>query len=348
MSESSLLARPDPELAPLLSSLGPPAPATDDILILRKQFEVAAFLHQAEWEDRTPPASAYRAQDHEVCVEAEDGGKEGQIVVRSYVPNEPVSGSQHVSRPLLVWYHGGGFVSGDLDLDDGYLRNICVDLRVSIVSVGYRLAPEHAFPTGFNDAYAGLKWAATHASTLGASHAKAFLVGGTSAGANLAAAVALRARDDPFFAPGSGRQITGQILQTPQVVHPEADTARYASDLQSMTELADAPFLTARKLRAFASALRAPPNDARISPLLTPTHAGLPPAFIQVFGLDPLRDEGLLYARRLREAGVETRVSVYPGFPHTFTMIFPETKAARKVDQDLRGGIQWLIVMARC
>ncbi|KAL7277174.1 LOW QUALITY PROTEIN: hypothetical protein ACG7TL_009020 [Trametes sanguinea] len=250
-------------------SLGPPAPATDDILILRKQFEVAAFLHQAEWEDRTPP----------------------------------------------------GFVSGDLDLDDGYLRNICVDLGVSIVSVGYRLAPEHAFPTGFNDAYAGLKWAATHASTLGASHAKAFLVGGTSAGANLAAAVALRARDDPFFAPGSGRQITGQILQTPQVVHPEADTARYASDLQSMTELADAPFLTARKLRAFA-------------------------AFIQVFGLDPLRDEGLLYARRLREAGVETRVSVYPGFPHTFNMIFPETQAAHKIDQELRDGVRWLVALA--
>ncbi|KAJ2971913.1 hypothetical protein NUW54_g12385 [Trametes sanguinea] len=160
MSENSNLARPDPELAPLLSSLGPPAPATDDVLILRKQFEAAAFLHQAEWEDRAPSASAYRVQNHEVSVEAEDGGEAGQITVRSYVPYgpRPTTRSRDGAFPLLVWYHGGGFIAGDLDLDDGYLRNLCVDLQLSIVSVGYRLAPECTFPTGFNDAYAGLKW----------------------------------------------------------------------------------------------------------------------------------------------------------------------------------------------
>ncbi|CDO76453.1 hypothetical protein BN946_scf184600.g2 [Trametes cinnabarina] len=320
MSANSHLAKPDAELGPLLAYLGPPALHTDDVLVLRKQFEAAAFLHQAEWEDRAPPASEYRVQDHQVHVDIEGGGEEGEITVRSYLPKISVSASRNRSSdqagpdpfPLLVWYHGGGFIAGDLDLDDGYLRNLCVDLRLSIVSVGYRLAPEHAFPTGFNDAYAALKWqAATHPSALRASLARGFLVGGTSAGANLAAAVVLRARDDVFFAPSSGRQITGQILQTPQVVHPEADISRYSSELRSMEEQANAPFLTARKLRAFARALRAPPNDVRVSPLLASRYAGLPPTFVQVFGLDPLRDEGLLYARLLREEGVDTRTSVY-------------------------------------
>ncbi|EIW54925.1 uncharacterized protein TRAVEDRAFT_60292 [Trametes versicolor FP-101664 SS1] len=337
MSLNAHLACPDPELAPLLAKLGPPAPGTDDVLVLREQFEVASLLHQAEWEDCAPAASTHSVREHDVRVDAEDGGEGGIIHVRCYAPT---FGGPF---PLLVWYHGGGLVAGSIELDDGYLRSICVDLQLAIVNVDYRLAPEHAFPTGFNDAYSGLKWAATNAHVLNASLTRGFLVGGTSAGATLAASVALRARDDAFFAPGSGREITGQLLQTPQVVHPEAEIGRYASELRSMEEQADAPFLTARKIRAFARALRAPPNDPRVSPLLAPSHARLPRAVVQVFGLDPLRDEGLLYARVLRDAGVEVYTNVYPGCPHTFNMIFPETQVARKVDHELREGVRWLL-----
>ncbi|KAH9888111.1 alpha/beta hydrolase fold-domain-containing protein [Cubamyces lactineus] len=339
------LATPDPELGPLLAKLGPPAPPTGDPLVLRRQFEAASFLHQAQWEDRLPPASEYRVEEHLVRVDGDGAGEDGHITVRCYTPTP--HDNRQAGFPLLVWYHGGGFVAGDLDLDDNYLRNLCVDLQLSIVNVGYRLAPEHVFPTGFNDAYAGLKWASGHAPALRASLRAGFIVGGTSAGANLAAAVALRARDDPFFAPGSGREITGQLLQTPQVLHLAADAGSYAPELRSMEEQADAPFLTARKLRAFADALRAPPNDERISPLLAASHAGLPPAFIQVFGLDPLRDEGLLYARLLRDAGVQTRLNVYPGVPHTFMMVFPETEVAARVERDVRDGLRWLLAPLR-
>ncbi|KAI0370639.1 hypothetical protein BV20DRAFT_1121315, partial [Pilatotrama ljubarskyi] len=327
MSLNDNLALPHPELAPLLARLGSPASPTADVFVLREQYETAALLHQAEWEDRVSASEdLVQVHDHEVLVEPMSGGE---------------AGTQGL--PILVWYHGGGFVAGSLDVDDGYLRSLCAALQLSIVSVDYRLAPEHPFPTGFNDAYTGLQWAAVHASTLDGSLKRGFLVGGVSAGANLAAAVALHARDDPFFAPGSGREITGQLLQTPQVIHPEAQVGRYSAELRSMQEQADAPFLTASKVRAFASALRAPPNDLRVSPLLAPSHAALPPAYVQVFGLDPLRDEGLLYVRLLREAGVDVRLDTYLGCPHGFNMVFPEAKAAVKVDEDLRAGIDWLL-----
>ncbi|KAI0367354.1 hypothetical protein BV20DRAFT_1123505 [Pilatotrama ljubarskyi] len=149
---------------------------------------------------------------------------------------------------------------------------------------------------------------------------------------------------DPFFAPGSGREIIGQLLQTPQVVHPAADVGGYSAQLCSLEEQASAPFLTTSKIRAFANALRAPPNDLRVSPLLAPSHAALPPPYVQVFGLDPLRDEGQLYSRLLREAGVDVQLHTrYPGCPHGFNMVFPEAKAAVKVDQDLRAGIDCLL-----
>ncbi|KAI0761264.1 Alpha/Beta hydrolase protein [Trametes elegans] len=340
-SPNAHLATADPELAPLLAKIsGRPAPVTDDVLVLRKQFELVSSLHQTEWEHRRPPASACRVKEQQIEVDGRDGKTE-TIPVKYYVPTPPNFTGQEF--PLFVWYHGGGFVAGTLRHDDTYLRTLCVDLQVSIVSVGYRLAPEHPFPTGFNDAYAGLKWAATHTSMLNASPEKGFVVGGTSAGANLSAAVALRARDDPFFAPGSGRELTGQMLQTPQVIHPEASPGRFAPELRSMEEQANAPFLTARKVLAFTRALRAPPDDPRASPLLAPSHAGLPRAFVQVFGLDPLRDEGLAYARVLREAGVETQVKTYVGAPHTFDLVFPDSKLAIRVLREFSEGLRWLL-----
>ncbi|KAI0370645.1 Alpha/beta hydrolase fold-3, partial [Pilatotrama ljubarskyi] len=268
------------------------------------------------------------------------GGEAGTIRVRCYVSLS--SASERQSRrehglPILVWYHGGGFVAGSLDVDGGYLRSLCAALQLSIVSVDYRLAPEHPFPIGFKDAYTGLQWRTLRNST--ALRSGDSSSAGCRLGANLAAAVALRARKDPFFAPGSGREIIGQLLQTPQVVHPAADVGGYSAQLCSLEEQASAPFLATSKIRAFANALRAPPNDLRVSPLLAPSHAALPPPYVQVFGLDPLRDEGQLYSRLLREAGADVHLHTYPGCPHGFNMVFPEAKAAVKVDEDLRAGI---------
>ncbi|TFY78747.1 hypothetical protein EWM64_g5269 [Hericium alpestre] len=157
-------------------------------------------------------------------------------------------------------------------------------------------------------AHAGaLKWAVSNADSLHASLDKGLLVGGQSAGAQMAAALALRARDDPFF---KDHPLTGQILQIPTVVHPGAIPAKYEDQLLSMEQNKDAPILDARQHHAILTFLGVQATDTSFSPLLAASHAHLPPAVIQVCGLDPLRDEGFLYERILREAGTKTKLCV--------------------------------------
>jgi len=126
-------------------------------------------------------------------------------------------------------------------MDDTYMRRLCVDLQISILNVQYRLAPEFPFPTGINDAYAALKWAAENTSQLSSSPSKGFIVGGLSAGGNFTAVLSRRARDDPFF---EGRQLTGQLLQVPVIIHPSAYPEEYKAELNSFEQLKEAPFLT--------------------------------------------------------------------------------------------------------
>ncbi|THH13380.1 hypothetical protein EW146_g6833 [Bondarzewia mesenterica] len=183
--------------------------------------------------------SEYRVEDHNVAVE------NGEIRVRCLIPTP--AGVQGRTYPVLVWYHGGGIASpryhsarmsfmliflpqgwalGDIELDDLVLRPICVELQIVIVNVEYRRAfpavlshaPEHPFPIGVNDCYAALKWAAEHDAQLSVNLSQGFIVGGASAGGNLAAVMALRARDDPFF---KGRALTGQLLDYPATIHAD-------------------------------------------------------------------------------------------------------------------------------
>ncbi|CAL1713858.1 unnamed protein product [Somion occarium] len=223
----------DPELAVLLSHASPP-PTPTSILEQREVTKGYISELQEKLRPSLPAESAYRVEDHFVPV---DGG---EIVARCLVPTEERNAPNGQFR-VLVWFHGGGFCDGSLHIDDFYLRKICVKYNVAVVNVEYRLAPEFPFPTSVNDAYAALKWTAENASLLSASISRGFIVAGVSAGGNLAAAVALRARDDPFF---TGRKLSGQILQIPQVIHPDAKPEQYKSQLLSLEINKDAPFLT--------------------------------------------------------------------------------------------------------
>ncbi|KAA1468765.1 hypothetical protein DENSPDRAFT_539888 [Dentipellis sp. KUC8613] len=270
--------------------------------------------------------------EHRVHVEG------GEITVRCFVPT--LKDEEGGIYPLLVNFHGGGWTLGGLDSDDLLLRHICVAHKVSVVNVDYRLAPEHPFPVPMDDCYAGLKWAADNTALLHVSLAKGFIVHGMSAGGNLAAAISHLAKNDPFF---QHRPLTGQILQIPAVVHVNNIPEQYKSQVLSYEQNAENLTLPAWAMHAFFELYGADPANEDVFPLLKSDHTGLPPAVIQVCGMDPLRDEGILYAQLLQEAGINTKLYIYPGVPHAFYLGFSHIKQGRKYIEDLKSGLQWLL-----
>ncbi|KAI0363001.1 Alpha/beta hydrolase fold-3 [Pilatotrama ljubarskyi] len=252
----------------------------------------------------------------------------------------PSASDSGATFPAMLWTHGGGFVFGNLELDDYWLRILCVDLQMMIVNVDYRLAPEHPFPTGVNDSYAALKWTVQNASRIKADLSKGFIVSGRSAGGNFAAVLAHRAKADPFFAP---HPLTGQFLQIPATIHVAAVPDEYKDKHTSHIQNKDSPLLNLRHMQDYYEKYGGTPTDPDLSPFLQPSFEGLPPAYLQICGMDPLRDDGLLYAEKLESAGVPAKVDVYLGAPHAFELTFPQTKLAQKYDAESRAGVRWLL-----
>ncbi|KAJ7610727.1 Alpha/Beta hydrolase protein [Mycena polygramma] len=347
MSQYSHLSKPTPELVALLSTATLPdfsgiSPA--DLPALREQVHVGAVPGMLErYRARLPPDSTYAVQNHKLAVEG------GEIDVRVLTPT---SGESTATFPVLVWFHGGGFVFGNLDFDDFQLRILCVERQIVIVNVDYRLAPEHPFPVGVNDSYAALKWTLENASKFGGSLEKGFVVGGLSAGANLTAVTVHRALKDPLFA-ASGQKsiITGQLLQVPMLLHHEAYPPEYKTELLSYVQNKNAPSLNGQMAELFLKCYAGPATHPDLSPLLAITSdqaLAPPPTYMQICGMDPLRDEGLLYARLLRERNVETKVDIYPGLPHGFVQSFPQLqKEEAKWDADMRAGLEWILGFAK-
>ncbi|MES2169135.1 MAG: alpha/beta hydrolase [Actinomycetota bacterium] len=223
------------------------------------------------------------------------------VRVRIYTPSGPAS-----ARPLVVYFHGGGFVFGDLRGGDWMCGTVAKQLNAIVVSVDYRLAPKHPFPAGVDDCYTALRWAASHAGEIGAVGSRLGVMG-ESAGGNLAAVVALMARDQ------NGPGIRHQALLYP-VTGLEDSESRRAN--------ADAFILTTADMNRFGELYGGDHRDWRVSPIKAASFAGLPPAFIAVAGHDPLHDDGVAYADALRAAGVPVRLEEYPSMPHGF-MNFP-------------------------
>ncbi len=213
-------------------------------------------------------------------------GPAGEIAVRVYHP------AGEGPFPLLVYYHGGGWVLCDLDTHDNTCRTLCRGAQCVTVSVDYRLAPENKFPAAFDDSYAAFEWAAAKAARLGADPDRLVLAG-DSAGGNLAAAVALAARNR------QGPSISRQLLIYPITTVASLDTPSY-------TQFAKGHYLEKAGMEWFRDHYLTAPEDAadpRVSPLEVADLGGLPPAQIVTAGFDPLRDEGAAYARRLEQAG---------------------------------------------
>ncbi len=230
-------------------------------------------------------------------------GPGGPIPVRCY---RPLGSRPGEPLPALVYFHGGGWTIGDLDTHDGVCRALANAVPCGVVAVDYRLGPEHRFPAAVEDALAATRWVAAEAETLGLDPSR-LAVAGDSAGGNLAAVVALLARD------GGGPALAFQLL-----VYPA--TAMKA-DFPSLAELREGHLLTGALIDWFRdSYLRGPEDcrDWRAAPLLAPDLAGLPPALVLTGEYDPLRDEGKAYADRLRAAGVDAAYRCFPGMIHGF------------------------------
>jgi acetyl esterase len=228
----------------------------------------------------------------------------GPIPARVYTPKtlRKTSGL----APALVFFHGGGWVFGNLDTHDVACRKLADEGQLIVISVDYRLAPEHKFPAAVDDTIAATKWIAKNAKQLGIDAAR-LMVGGDSAGGNLAAVVAISARD------GDGPAIAGQVL-----IYPAIDFAMtHASHREPETSL----LLTHSVIRWCRDHYlngTADVGDWRASPVRASSLAGLPPAYVLTAGADPLRDEGDEYAQRLREAGVPVTYRHFPGQFHGF------------------------------
>jgi acetyl esterase/lipase len=236
-------------------------------------------------------------------------GPAGPVPLRVYRPNPPAGpppGPAPGSPPAVVFFHGGGWVLGGLDSHDTLCRELARQAGVVLVAVDYRLAPEHPYPAGLDDCAAATRWVAAHAADLGADGLR-LAVAGDSAGASLAAGVAMLARDE------GGPPVALQVLAYP-ALDPAMDTVSYA-------ENADDPFLSRDEMVSYWSLYTdgAEP-DHLAAPALAPDLAGLPAAYVLVAGRDVLRDEGIRYAERLAAAGVPVQLRRRDDMVHGFLL----------------------------
>jgi acetyl esterase len=228
----------------------------------------------------------------------------GSIAARMYTPLKLREAKG--LAPCLVFFHGGGWVIGDLDSHDVVCRKLADEAQLFVVAVDYRLAPEHKFPAAVEDAITATKWIASNARQFGLDAAR-LSVGGDSAGGNLAAVVAIAARD------GNGPPISGQVL-----IYPAID---FAMSHGSHSEPETSILLTHSVIRWFRDHYltgAADVHDWRASPARASSLIGLPPAYVLTAGADPLRDEGDEYAERLKQAGVAVTYRHFPGQFHGF------------------------------
>lgn len=225
-------------------------------------------------------------------------GAAGRLAARLYEPREAGRG------PGLVFFHGGGLVTGDLDTHDGICRTLA-EGGLRVLSVAYRLAPEHPFPAALDDALAATAWAAEHAPALGIDPGR-LAVGGDSAGAGLAASACQEMRGEMRGGPA----IAGQLL-----ICPVLDALGTSP---SRRDHASGFFLEAGTIRRDAETCGLAAGAPRVSPLRTGDLRGLPPAHIHTAEFDPVRDDGFAYAGKLRRAGVSVRHECHPGMIHFF------------------------------
>ncbi|KAL1311508.1 hypothetical protein AAFC00_001631 [Neodothiora populina] len=261
-------------------------------------------------------------------------GYESTVAIFTPV-SKPEGGS-----PLVVLLYGGGFLIGTCK-DMAVWARACVTLYgATVVCPSYRLGPENKFPAAQNDVWDTLRWSIDNAASLGADPRKGFVLGGTSAGGQLSAVTAQKYVGEKLAPP-----LTGIWLSIPAILaHDFPPPKEYQDVFFSRDQNADAPILTSSAIDMIDEVYAMDHSSDMFSPFNAKNpHVGLPPTYFQVDGLDPLRDDGLIYERVLRAHSVTTRIDVYPGLPHSHWSFFPGLRSTVKAQTDIVKGLGWLL-----
>ncbi|REE98831.1 alpha/beta hydrolase [Thermomonospora umbrina] len=291
----------DPELAGALSGM-PYVGLSDPLKARAAMRELVTFLGA--------PATDERVEVADLTIPGLEGGP--AVRVRTYVPRDATG-----PVPILLYFHGGGFVTGDLENEHRRCLDFVVESDVAVVSVDYRLAPEHPFPAAFDDCYAATVWAYGNAVELGGDPMR-IAVGGGSAGGGLAAAVALKARDE------GGPPLAFQLLLYP-VLDDRMDTpSMHAFTEPPLFNRTDVGHMWRHYLGPASTETPVYAAPARATDL-----SGLPPAYVLAVEADPLRDEDVAYAQRLIQSGVRTELHHLPGVYHGFDGVVGAAVARR-------------------
>jgi len=301
----------DPDARMLLEQLGALVPPFNEVGVEGARAALATLAGSAG-----DPEPIHRLEDRVAT------GPAGPIPIRIYTPETDGP------LPMLVFFHGGGWVIGSIATHDGLCRQLANAVGCIVVSVDYRLAPEHAYPAAAEDAYAATRWVAENAGSIGGDPSR-IAVGGDSAGGNLTAVVALMARDR------GGPRLVFQLLVYP-VTDAPSDNASYRDNGKDY-------FLTTEQMQWFWDlyvGARPDLDDPYLCPLRAKDLARLPPALVVTAEHDPLRDEGEAYARRLGEAGVPALAGRYAGVFHGFFAMSALLGRAREATEDAAAALR--------
>ncbi|KAH8819428.1 Alpha/Beta hydrolase protein [Xylogone sp. PMI_703] len=320
------LGEPDAELVEMMKVQAPYDALVGTIEEMRSGIAAQAELYK----DRVQALLANINVASKTC-KARDGYN---IPLLVYSPKVPKEGGS----PLAILIHGGAFVLGTPEHEVRNAALLTTMFGFVSVSVGYRIAPEHVFPTAPNDCWDATLWVAENASTLGADPSTGFIVSGTSAGGNLAAVVALEALHKDLSPP-----LTGAYLAIPSTLHFLSVPEEHKTFYLSLDQNASAPLLNRPGIDKILEYYKPDPH----SPLFAPFHhvkghKGLPPTYFQICGMDPLRDDGILYEQLLRKERVKTKIDIYPGMPHGFWGVYPNHRLSSVFNADTFQGITWL------
>ncbi|KAL4865427.1 hypothetical protein BDV12DRAFT_174697 [Aspergillus spectabilis] len=242
--------------------------------------------------------------------------------------------------PLIVLIFGGGYLVGTNMQLIPFARALTALYNATTITLSYRLAPEYPFPTAPDDIWDSVKWIAQHATLLGADPTKGFVLGGVSAGGHLTALTAQRAVKEKLSPPLTGLWISVPVTTLTAEGLPE----KYRADWVSRIENVNAPILNVADIDRAEVHYKPDAWSDKFTPYAYPDEVPhMPPAYVQAVGMDPLRDDGLIYERYLKDRGVKTRLDFYPGVPHCHYAFHPDLESSRKFRRDVALGVGWLL-----